>query len=305
MKKYTAISLSLALALILAACSPAPQPGNDNPPVSTPASVGSAPSTSVPTQTTPAPVPSGVTLEQQVIYDKDGIRVTVTGLGTDDFWGPAINVLVENTTSRNITVQTRNASVNDLMLDPMFSCDVAAGKKANDQIVLMSSDLENMGISTIASIEFILHVFDSDTWDDIDDSEIITLHTSAADHVQAYDDSGYAAYHDDGIRIVVQKADSENSFWGSDVYVYVQNDTPDNITIQVRNVSINGYMVEPMFSCDVAAGKKAYDAISFLQSDLEDNGISDIHELELEFYIFDSDTWDDIDDTDSITITFQ
>ncbi len=302
MKKYKAIILTLILALALSACSPAPSTENDRLPVNTQATT---PVQSNNTTETTVHLATEVTLEEQVIFDKDGIKVTVKGLSSDDFFGPAVKVLVENGSDQNITVQTRNCSVNGLMMDPMFSCDVAAGKKANDTIAFMNSQLETTQISTIASIEFYLNIFDSDSWEDITRSDIITLNTSAVDHVQTYNDSGFTVCDDGGIKIVVQKLNSEDSFWGSDVYVYAENNTDANITIQARDVSIDGFMVEPMFSCDIAAGKKAYDAITFLQSDLEDNDITDIKELELRFTVFNSDTWEDILDTDIITVTFE
>lgn len=302
MKKYKAIILSLILALALSACSPAPSTENDRLPVNTQATT---PVQSNNTTETTVYLATEVTLEEQVIFDKDGIKVTVKGLSSDDFFGPAVKVLVENGSDQNITVQTRNCSVNGLMMEPMFSCDVAAGKKANDTIAFMTSQLETAQISTIASIEFYLNIFDSDSWEDITRSDIITLNTSAVDHVQTYNDSGFTVCDDGGIRIVVQKLNSEDSFWGSDVYVYAENNTDANITIQARDVSIDGFMVEPMFSCDIAAGKKAYDTITFLQSDLEDNDITDIKELELRFTVFNSDTWEDILDTDIITVTFE
>ena len=296
MIKTKTILLTLTLALILSACSPIPQPENNKTPV---ASQNAAPSKNT------LPQETDVTLAEQVIFEQSGIRVTALGLDTDGFFGTGIKVRIENDSSQNITVQTRNCSVNDLMLDPMFSCDVAAGKKANDTILFMDTQLEAAGISTIAETEFVLSIFNSDTWEDILTSDIIPLQTSAADYVQAYDDSGFVAYDNGGIKIVIQKANSEDSFWGADVYVFAQNDTDANITIQARDVSINGYMVDPMFSCNIAAGKKTYSSLTFLESDLTENGITDIKNLELRFTAFNSDTWDDFFNTDIVSVTFE
>lgn len=304
MKKQIIILFALVLALALTACSSIPSTPNNKLPVSTQATTPTGTNVSSSIATT-VPSGAGITLDEHVIFDKDGIRITVKGMFNDDFWGPGINVLVENESTRNITVQTRNCSVNGLMMEPMFSCDVAAGKKANDTIQFMNAQLETAQISVIANVEFYLHIFDSDTWGEITNSGVISLNTSAADHVQAYNDSGFLTYDDGGIKVVIQKLNSEDSFWGSDVYVYVENNTDSNITIQARDVSIDGFMVNPIFSCDIAAGKKSYDTITFMESDLEDNGITDITELELKFTIFNSDTWGNIADTDTITVTFE
>ncbi|ANU48212.1 hypothetical protein ADH76_11775 [Enterocloster clostridioformis] len=134
-----------------------------------------------PAEETNAEAPSDeVTLEEKEIYNQDNIIVTATGLKMDGFWGPEITLLVENNSDKNLTIQPRNSSVNGYMIDLQMSCDVAAGKKANDGMVISNSDLEKCGIDTIADIEFSLHIFESDSWESYVDTEPIKLTTSTA-----------------------------------------------------------------------------------------------------------------------------
>ena len=188
----------------------------------------------------------------------------------------------------------------------MFSCDVASAKKANDEITFMNSDLEYADITTIQEIELILHIFNTDTWDEICDSDTIIINTSAdASYVQGYDDSGVEVLNEKDIRMIMKKVNTSDSFWGADVHVYIENNSNSNVTIQAREVSINGFMVEPIFSCDIVAGKKIYDTITFLESDLEKNSITSIDDLAISFHIFESDGWDTIFDTPTIEIKFE
>jgi len=64
-------------------------------------------------------------------------------------------------------------------------------------------------------------------------------------------------------------------------------------------------MVDTLFSCDVLAGKKAFDDITFMKSDLEKNSIKDINEVDLSFHISDANSWNTILDSEPITITFE
>lgn len=247
-----------------------------------------------------------VFIDEQMIYEGNDIKVTATGLDLEGIFGPSITVLIENNSAKDITVQSRSSSVNGIMVETIFSSDVAAGKKANDSITLSSTDLENAAITTIKDIEFSLHIIDGSSWDSIVDTDTIVLQTSAdASFVQEYDDSGFVAYDGDGVKIVVKNLNSSDSFWGSDVYLYIENNANTDITVQARDVSINGFMVDPIFSCDIAAGKKAFDTITFMDSDLTDNNITDIMELELKFHIFDMNSWDGAIDTDIIKISFE
>ena len=216
-----------------------------------------------------------VTVSEQVLLDKDGIKITLKGFQLDGIFGPSLKVLVENNTNEPITVQTRDTVVNGVMQTTTFSCDVVSGKKANDEIIIMNSGLDRAGIEVIKDIELKFHIFNTDTWDTIFDSEAIFITTTAdPSYVQKYDDSGFVALEKNGIKIVIKKLNVEDSFWGADVYVYVENNSSEDITVQVRDLSVNGFMMSPVFSCEVLAGRKAYDTITLFESELEENGIT-------------------------------
>lgn len=247
-----------------------------------------------------------VTVDEQVVLDHDGITVTVKSLEMDGTWGPRLKVFVENKRENSVTIQVRDLAINGVMVESIFSCEVAAGKQANDEIVFMSTDLEVAGIELIKEIEFKFHVFDTETWDTVFDSETITITTSApASFTQAYDDSGFVALDQDGFKIVIKYLDSKESFWGADIYTYIENNSDIDATIQIRNMSVNGFMIEPIFSTEVLAGKKAFDTITFLESDLTDNEITSIDELEFKFHIFETNSGDTVLDSAQITVTFE
>ena len=192
------------------------------------------------------------------------------------------------------------------MTQSVFSCDVAAGKTANDGITLLSSDLDQAGIKQIQNVEFTFHVSDTDTYDTIFDSDTIRVATSLdGTEEQAVDDSGVMLVDQDGVKITVKEVDSTTSFWGADIYIYVENNTDQDVTVQAANTSLNGFMVEPYFSCDVTAGKKAYDTITFMESDLEENDITKIDTMEISFHEFDTANYNTIFDTDLLSVSFE
>lgn len=243
-------------------------------------------------------------VEKQLLLDQDGIKVTANSL-TDGVFGPSLKVCVENNRDSSVTVQVRDLAINDVMADCFFSCDVAPGKKANDEIVFIDADLEVAEIDVIKEIELKFHVFDSDSWDTIFDSEAIVIATTADDsYVQAYDDRGKLALDQNGFKVVIKYLESLESFWGADIFVYIENNSDTDATIQLREMSVNGFMIEPVFSADVLSGKKAYDAITFMESDLIDNSIESIDELEFRFHVFESDSWDTIFDSEPVTVIF-
>lgn len=97
----------------------------------------------------------------------------------------------------------------------------------------------------------------------------------------------------------------ENSFWGTAILLYCENNSGKNIGISVEEMSINGFMMNPLFSTTVYDGKMALDDITIFSSDLEENGIEGIEEVELKFHIFDVDSYDTIADSEVITFSAQ
>jgi len=109
-----------------------------------------------------------------VIYEKGGIKITYSGIKKEDY-AVDFKFLIENNTSRGITVQARDESINGYMISGIMSDDVQPGKKVNAELTYFNSTLEENGIYNIEELEFSFHIFDQETWDTIDDSEIIKV----------------------------------------------------------------------------------------------------------------------------------
>ena len=71
-----------------------------------------------------------VTIEEQVLVEQDGIKITATEMTEDSFWGQGVMLLIENDSDKNISVGCKALIINDYMITDLFSTSVAAGKKA-------------------------------------------------------------------------------------------------------------------------------------------------------------------------------
>lgn len=131
---------------------------------------------SVPTQPT---VPEQTAPSQSagnVIMEQNGLKITFLGFApkATGLKGYDIKLKIENNSGKDYTVQVRELSANGIMADSIFSCDVKAGKVANDVIWLYN--LEMRGITLpITSAEFSFHIFNTNDWSDSFDSDIINI----------------------------------------------------------------------------------------------------------------------------------
>lgn len=107
----------------------------------------------------------------QLIIDDKNIKATLVSIveETDDIWGKSINVTfeVENKTAKTITVQAREISADNKMVDTALysmSTDISPGKLAD--CVLKIKEREGYTFPKLEeNLEMKLHIF---SWDDYD-----------------------------------------------------------------------------------------------------------------------------------------
>lgn len=309
MTKKSKMLLTLLLALVMVvttACS-----GSED--VKAPASVNgdssvtsnneSADSSSV--NKTEDNVVAEITVAETVLYDVDGVKVTATGY--EEGWtGPEIKILVENNSDKNVLITSDSVSVNGYMMPfAALYAEVAAGKKANETLSLMSSELDRSGIDVLAELQFYLQIQNPETWETVATSELVTLTTSAAPYEQPVDDSGDVLFDSNGIRIIC-KGLKQDIIWDGTVVFYMENNSGKEISIYAENVSVNGFMQDVGLWSDLRPGTKLIDGMSMIDlSDLEIESIDQIENIEFNLRVVDANTWEDIVTTDVLTLNFE
>lgn len=225
------------------------------------------------------------TIQEQVCFEKNGVKVTAVSLEDEMFGGKYIKLLVENNSDKTYTVGCSALIVNNCMISDLFASEVAAGKKSNEKLYLSSSDLEASGIENIGQIEIYFHMYEENDILNSIKIDPVVIKTSAFDKMDSKpDDSGHELYNKDGLKIVGKYVD-ENSFWGKSVLLYIENNTGKEVSILCDDLSVNGFMVNGYFASTVYNGKYAVDDITLSSSDLEDNNIQSVDDVELKFKI--------------------
>lgn len=243
------------------------------------------------------------TIEEQLLVDEAGVKITATEYVTDSIWGDGIKLFIENNTQQNIMVGCTALIVNDYMISDLFSAQIAAGKQDYETLYLSSSQLKQAGIDNVGKIEIYFHAYDDGTWEDLFTDKYVCLETSDVANVDTLSSiDGEEIYNQNGIRLVAQYVD-ENDFWGTAILVHAENNTSDNIHISIDNVSVNGLMVDAIYSSTVYSGKKSFDDITIFSSSMEENGITDINDIEFTFTIYNEDTFDTIVESEPIKLT--
>jgi outer membrane lipopolysaccharide assembly protein LptE/RlpB len=156
-KKILTVITSMAVILLLAACGSSSE--TTVPSGSTTPSVATKP---VQTTVSTTPETTAPAVTESLLVDNEDCIVKVTGFDQNDLLGFSMKLFIENKEDENLMFSIRDASVNGFMIDPFWANEVAAGKKANETVTFLKSDLEKNGIETVEEITFTLVVYESD-----------------------------------------------------------------------------------------------------------------------------------------------
>lgn len=243
----------------------------------------------------------------QVVYEDNGVKFEITGADIDGFWGYTWKVYLENNTDKTLMYSMDSVSVNGMMCDPFWSSEVSPGKKENTEVSWGDSALSENGIEEVTQVEFKLRIYDSNDYmaePIVEDVFIVyPKGESEAVTVERNSQEGDIVLFDTDTCSMTVTGFNPDDLFGYAVEVYIVNKTDKSLMFSVDSASINGFMADPFWASDVAAGKKSLSSISWADSTLEENGIDNVEEIELAVKVYDDDDYTGeyfVDDTFTI-----
>ncbi len=242
------------------------------------------------------PAENQITFTEIVAVDNAECLIKITGIDSDNFWGYTLKVQLENKSAdKTYMFSTTSTAVNGVECSSLFAEEVAPGKKANEEISFVGDELEENGIVDYTHIELTFRVYDSNDWT----ADEVALETV---HVYPYGEDKAVKYvreaqPDDNVIIdneyvtVIVTGYEDDEIWGYSANVYLVNKSDKNIMFSVDEASVNGFMADPFFAKSVSAGNCAFASISWSDTTLEENNITEIGEIEFILRAYDADDW--------------
>lgn len=244
-------------------------------------------------------------VEEKKIYDDNNLSVTLKGIDYSAVSGPELQLTIENKINKEIVVQSPYSIVNGFMITPEMNAKIAASKSEDCTLTLRYFNLAISNITSLKKIEFALRLVESDSYNPITTTDLITVETTANQEEDAeYDESGQVAYDDNDIKIIFKGVNTDRAYSdGAELMVYMYNGTDKKIAVRTENVIVNGYDMTSAMNSTILPDKRAVDVVTFYKLDMEEYDIEEIDSIKVSFTIKDADNWDTIDSTELISVT--
>lgn len=299
MKRFLTLLLCAAMLLSFAACGSSEEPAPTAAIAATQPAATAAPTDAPTDAPTEAPAASPDLAPQIIqLVDNDAVSVHITSVKNNEHLGMQLGIQCVNKTDRSLMFSWDMVSVCGFMYDPFWAEEVAPGKTLNSTVDFDTYALEQMGIASVDEISFTLRIFDSENWMEKplvqEDCTIYPtgLNAETVRFPARPETAGQVVVaEDENARFVIEWADAEDASEYT-VYVYMENKTDRNLMYAWDMVSVNDMMVDPFWATVVAAGKRACAEVVFYRSDLADNGIEDVENIEFTLIVSDYDDWE-------------
>ena len=247
--------------------------------------------------------------EAVTAVDNDQCAVTIKSIDPDDMWGYTLKALLENRSpDKTYLFSVEMAFINGVECDPFFGSEVAPGKKSNESISFDLDTLEENGVDEPTDIELIFRVQDSDDWmADPVAYETVHVYPQGEDKAQTFQrpaqDTDTVLADNDDISVVITGYEPD-SLWGYAVKLFLVNKTDRSLLFTEENASVNGFMLDPYYGHVLMPGKCCFDEMTWSDSDLEENDIDTVEDIEFTLRVYDPDDWmaDDIFN-ETVTLT--
>lgn len=240
-------------------------------------------------------------LGEQIIFDAEGVRITIKGMEENTMTGTNIPVLVENGTDRNLVFSGDLFVVNGITVPGYLYAEVAAGTKTNDAIEFYSDVLKSAGITRIGTIRgHDTRLVDTDSYETVAKVPMELTTAYAPEEPYTHEENGVILYRDREITVIAQMITEE--FYGRTLQLMVRNDTGKDIIVEAVNISVNGYTVDAWLYDTVAADTVRYCQLDLFESGLAENGIDQIDSVSFRLNFLDGGSFETIAQSEVLTV---
>lgn len=232
-----------------------------------------------------------VSVDPTVLLDQDGVRITALGYDPDAMLGAWLPLRIENTSDRDVAVQTEWGALNGWMMDALSYTEVAAGQTVEDHVLFISTEVRRANAADAAQITLKLNVMDQESYKQIATTGLVTLETPAAEtYTPATLPEGTLVYEGNDLRILATTVDDD--VLGSELRFWVENNSDRTVTVRYDDVRVGFSLTSQNTIAELLPGTREVDGLKLAGTADQASGKS----LHLSLNVMDSNTYETLAD---------
>ena len=265
MKQLSALLLALTILLTLTACGGAAQP-----------------ETQAPTEV------SSAAGENVCLFENDACSYTLVKTGENALGDYLWTVRLVNKTAQTLVFSMDHVYVNDCKLDPYWAAEVAAGQTVESVVTWSCAAMVACELTDRVRVDFVLTAYPPDSYgQNLAESQITAYPKGEAAYfaeVRPSHPTDIVLMDTDEYTVIATGLDPESD-WGCTLSLYLLNKTGQDVLFRLDNARINGQYCDPGWISSLAGGKRSFESISWMASDLAAKEISQVSELSFDITV--------------------
>jgi hypothetical protein len=247
----------------------------------------------------PLPPEASVQVDDRVLFEQEGIRVTLDNIDNEDLLYRKINLYVESNAVGSMDVEITEAAIDGIAFDPEFKLSIDPGNGVSATAVLEFPRIEGIQVETGKELKLSFILRDSKNQGTAIDPVAVELGGKPI-AVQEYIDKGTVLVDKDGIKLVALTQDEIFLVNARTLVLYFENNTgePGYAYIDLLKCKINGKDTRCVLLSRLSSGGKMFDELMHLSADAE------ISTIEFELRITDFYTGRDLIEPETVKLQF-
>lgn len=210
------------------------------------------------------------TIEEQVLFDESGVKVTANEMIASNDYGKGILLTFENNTDKTLTFDCKKMIINGIMAPELFGNRVNAGETSEMSAYFGTTMLEYLGIDNVGEIQIEFDCYTSDDYKSIYRSDLVSVKTSAYEEMDKnWEFDGEKLYEDNGI-VIYGKMASDDVFSHA-MLLYVENTTDSELLFKSNGITIDSEYVEYLYVFNVCEDSNKLFYLEFGDTDSEES----------------------------------
>lgn len=215
--------------------------------------------------------PGAATAGSARLFENDACAYTLLSSDQNALGDYVWTVELVNKTAQTLVFSMDHVYLNDCKLDPYWATEVAAGQTVQSTVSWACSALVDCELTDLVRVDFVLTAYPPEHYGENLAEAQLTAYPKGEDayfaETRPAHPSDITLLETDEYTVIATALDTESDY-GCTLSLYLVNKTGQDVLFRLDNARVNGQYFDPGWLSSLAAGKRSFESISWLQSDL-------------------------------------